>query len=207
MIDFNQIGGVLLWQIKYNRKIALLWIGAILFLLAEVAIYFPFYLAEKGVSARIAVSNSQMEMARSAGLTQISAPELAKLRSRLSYFKGGFVTTAQIPAILNRISDQAEKNNVRVININSGSPVPMSESAPEDSGGVPVSGQKFTRLPIHLLLEGQFKSFAEFLNSLNKSSQQVFVVESYTIKKPKESAVLNCDMILSFFTAGQPTGA
>ncbi len=202
MTDLKELGGVLVWHIKHNRKTAMLWAGAVMILVVEAVIYFPLHAAATRVALRTSAINSQMEMARSSGLTQISATELAKLQSRMSYFKEGFVNPTEIPAILNRISDQAEKNSVRVLNINSDSPVPMDGSASGASDAAAHSGQKFIRLPIHVLLEGQYKSFAEFLNSLNRSSQQVFVVESYTIKKTKESGALNCDLILSFFTTG-----
>ncbi len=193
-MDLNELWGKALREIKNNRKATLIWAGAILFLVVEIVVCLKVYSSSKNVSARLLAVNTQMETARSAGLLQVSPTELAGLQSRMFYFKQGFVNTAEISVILNMISDHAEKNKVRVVNIN-------SESSISASGTDPGS-RKFTQIPIHVNLEGSYESFAEFLNSLVRSSPKAFAVESYRIQKSKTFGSLDCDMVLSFFSNG-----
>ena len=183
------------WELKHNRKAVIVVAGVFLVLASEAALYFPIQASLGSTQRRLSDKTKEMDMAKATGLTQISPAELAKLQQRMSYFKEGFVKVDEIATVLNRISDLAEKNNIRVVSINSEDALPVKSDA---EGG---EGPKFKRLPIRMSLEGVYPAFAEFLDALSRSQRQVFVVESYDIGKAKESATLTCDMVLSFFSA------
>ena len=183
------------WELKHNRKAVIVVAGVFLVLASEAAVYFPIQTSFKNTQHRLNDKTKEMDMAKATGLTQISPEELAKLQQRMSYFKEGFVKVDEISTVLNRISDLAEKNNIRVVSINSEDALPVKSDA---EGG---EGPKFKRLPIRMSLEGGYPAFAEFLDALSRSQRQVFVVESYDIGKAKESATLTCGMVLSFFSA------
>ena len=192
-MDVRELLSKAQWEFKHHRKTVLIIAGVLVFLGAEIAVTMAIRSSLAAAKKQVAGRTEELEMSKTTGLAQITPVELANLELRMGTFKDGFVNAAEISAILNRISDQAEKNNIRVISINSEDPVLMkTDTAPE---------QKFTRFPIRMNLGGRYQPLAEFLHSLARSSRQIFVVESYKITKSKEANALNCEMVLSFFSA------
>lgn len=181
------------WELKHNRGTVIVVAVIAAILAAEIAVYLPFRSYVKSSDMELMVRKKEAETARATGLTQISPVELAKLQQKTQAIKQGFVNPAEISAVLDRISDQAEKKNVRVVSINSEDPVSMKTDDKDKS-------QNFTRFPIRMNLEGGYRSIAEFVYALAQVSQQVFVVESYKIKRPREGGGLECEMVLSFFS-------
>ena len=182
------------WEFKHHRKVVFITAGVAAFLLLGIALTLTMRSSLKSAKTQLSDRAREVEVSKTTGLAQLTPSELAKLEQRMNLFKDGFVSGTEISSVLNHISDQAEKNGVRVVSINSEDPVSMkTDTLPE---------QKFTRFPIHMLLEGRYQAIAEFLHSLGQSSRQVFVVESYKIAKTKEADALSCDMVLSFFWGG-----
>lgn len=179
-------------EIKHNRGMAIAALSITALIAVELAIYLPIKSSLKASAAHLILKTLEIETARATGLTQISPEELNKLQQRTRVLNEGFVDLAEISTVLDRISDHAEKNNIRVVNINSDEPVLMKTDETE-------TGQKFTRLPIRIKLEGRYQSIAEFVQSLAETSRQIFVVETYKISKPNKGGGLDCEMVLSFF--------
>ena len=195
MMDLKDLQSKATWELKHNRGTVIAIAVVTIIVLAEVGVYAPFAAALKTAATDLATRTREVETAKTTGLTQISPAELVKLQRRTQTIKEGFVKVAEISTVLDRISDQAEKNSVRVVNVNSEEPVAVKNDGQDES-------QKITRLPIRMNLEGSFRSIAEFIRSVAQTSQQVFVVESYTISKSKDLGGLSCEMVLSFFSNG-----
>lgn len=192
-MDIKDLLGKAEWELKHNRGavIAVAVLAAIM--AVEIAVYLPIRSLLKSSATELMVRTKEAETARTTGLTRIGPVELAKLQQRTQAAKQGFVNPAEISAVLDRISDQAEKKKVHVVSINSEEPVSMKTDDKDKS-------QNFTRFPIRMNLEGGYRPIAEFVRALAQVSQQVFVVESYKISKSKEGGSLECEMVLSFFS-------
>lgn len=190
-MDVREILNKAKWEFRHHRKVALIGLAVLIFLGVEITVTMAVRSSLGSAKTLLTHRTRETQMAKTTGLAQISAAELAKLQQRMNTFKEGFVSGAEISGVLNRISDQAEKNNVRVVSINSEDPVSMKTDSETE--------EKFTRFPIRMNLEGRYQAIAEFLHSLGQSSRQMFVVESYKITKSKEGDALNCEMVLSYF--------
>lgn len=197
MMSFGDVLDRAQWQIKHNRKLVVMTAVTLAILALEAAVFFNVNSRLKTSQALLKDKIKEMELARTTGLSQISPQELGKLQQRINSFKEGFVKADEISTAINRLSDLAEKNNVRVLSINSEEPQPVKTG---EAGAEETPAYK--RLPTRMRLEGNYRSFAEFLYALSQSSRKVFVVESYEMRVPEESEALNCEMVLSFFSNG-----
>ena len=92
---------------------------AVSFLLLETFIYFAIRSKSEEISKTLNSKNSQISVVMASGLTELNSDEIAKFQQRVSSFKNGFIQVSQISSVLNGISDQAEKSDIRVLGIRS----------------------------------------------------------------------------------------
>lgn len=164
-------------------------------LVAVAAINVPLRNASERIRADVETKRREIDKARASGLLSLNAEELAGIQFQASSFRRGFISPSQVPAVLDGISDEAQKNNVKVLQIHSEEPIAVGEAtAPE--------GERFNRLPIQMRLQASARSIAIFLRALS-SSERLFVVESLSMRKSApNSALVDCEVTLSFFSNG-----
>jgi Tfp pilus assembly protein PilO len=145
----------------------------------------------------VQVKRQEILRAKNSGLNMLSPEELARLQKRVTAFKRGFVSVSETASILDGISDQAEKSGVKVVGVNSETPVVLKAE-----GGVDfeLGGVKYSRVPIRMQLEGPSRAVADFLRSMAVSSERIFVVDTLAMASVKDRpGVVSCDLTVSFF--------
>ncbi|HTL70516.1 MAG TPA: GspMb/PilO family protein [Candidatus Eisenbacteria bacterium] len=182
------------------RKDAVAWIVVALFAALMAGVYFELQKKSGALQSLAAAKRAQIRTARESGLADIGAAELARLQNGIAAFQGGFIRTAELPAVLDGLSEEAERNQVRVVSVDSAPPSAEQElPASETDAGAPA----YRRLPIHMRLEGTTRSIGSFLRSLEKSSKRLFVVEKLRLtKRDAKAPTLDCELTLSFFSNG-----
>jgi hypothetical protein len=179
------------------RKDAAAWIAVALFAALMGGVYFQIQKKCKALQAQASAKRAQIRMAKESGLAEIGAAELAKLQNGVSGFQNGFIRASELPAVLDGLSDEAERSEVRVVSVDSAPAVSSQEELPAGAAGAPA----YRRLPIHMRLEGTTRALGTFLRALEKSSKRLFVVETMKlVKKDAKAATLDCDLTLSFFS-------
>lgn len=126
----------------------------------------------------------------------LTPAEIDRVRGRVLKFEEGLTDETKTDAILDLISEQAEKNHLKIIQIYSDSPTLVK--SPEGAE-LEVGGKKLHILPVNIRLESDYKSFGNFLKAMNDTSSWIFTVESLQLQ-PIEADSLQCDLTLSFVT-------
>lgn len=151
------------------------------------------------VSKKLVQRQHEIELAKKAGVTFLSAAELQQIQTRASSFESGYILLSQVTAVLDKISEEARRYKLRVIRIHSDSPMPLMDAAGAE---IFVKDKKLWRLPIRIRLETNFRSLGEFLKSLSTTSKQAFVVDELLLNPVAGEGEnnLRCDLTLSYFS-------
>ena len=179
-------------DVKTYPKNALAW-GLMLMSLVvgTIFIYFPIQKKCNQVNQSLLARKQQIQQVKASGINLLSSAELARLQKESNDFKSGFVKISKVAGVLNSISEEAERNHLKVISIHSKDPEPFKPEATETT---------LNRLPIEMRLEANYQALASFLATLSEKSSKKFVVESFHLKRlSSTSTVLDCSMTLSFF--------
>ncbi len=186
-----------LWEDPASRRRTVT-LAAVLALLAAAALlYAAIDRKSHAVSGTLAQKTREVRTARESGLDVLGAERLAKLQKGASDFRSGFIRISEMPSMLDGISDEAEKNGVRVIGVNA-VPTPEGDGGVEAGAGMP----RLRRLPIAMRLEGTTRTIGNFLHALSRSSERIFVVDRLRLGRPDPKArTLEAELTLSFFTA------
>ncbi len=170
-----------------NAALAAVFLGVLI--LVSLGIYFPLQARYHKIEKALASKRQAIENIKASGINLLNSAELAKLQKEASDFKSGFIKISQVAMVLNSISEEAERNHVKVVSINSETPEPLSKT-----------NARFRRLPIKIRLEADYKALGSFLDSFAKKSTKKFVVETFHVKKKSpESGTLDCDITISFY--------
>ncbi len=173
--------------------------GAMLIVLAAsvLFVFFPMQKKCSQINKTLAARKAQIEMVKASGINLLSSSELARFHKETNDFTSGFIKISQVAGVLNSISEEAKKNHLKVISINSEEPEPLKWDAASEQDPM----FHLNRLPIKMRLEADYQAVANFLASLDEKSTKKFVVEFFQIKRPSsKSPILDCTMTLSFFT-------
>lgn len=120
------------------------------------------------------------------------------MRERSKFFLDGLVDVGQATVLINKISEQALKNNLNIIQIYSDSQVPIKNEKGED---LVLAGKKLNLLPISFRVDTDFKNLGAFFYDLNQASKEVYMVESIRLQKSDPSSeTLQCDITLSYIS-------
>lgn len=141
----------------------------------------------------------EIEMAKKAGLNFLSAAEMRVIQQKASEFESGYIPLSQVTSVLDRISEEANRRRLRVIRVQSESPVLLRGPSGEE---ILIQGKKLSRLPIRIRLEANFKTLGEFVHALSKNSKQAVAVDEL-VMEPAPSGTdnnLRCDLTLSYFS-------
>lgn len=163
-------------------------------------IYFPLQRRYQTISTQLNLRNQDIKQAKASGLTDLNLNEIIRLQERVSRFKKSFIKISKAASVLDGISEAAEKYNIRVISIDSESPVSLKNDTGVD---FVEGGMRYSRFPVRFHLQGDTRSLTDFLQELSNSETFYFVIDGYGIKKisPK-SGLLDCELALSFFANG-----
>ncbi len=157
--------------------------------------------AQESLTSRTA----DIRSARTGGIDALNAQELGGLQKGAADFRSGFTRLAEIPSLLDALSDEARKNDVRMLAIRSETPQQVAGDA-----GTPleIGGRKLERLPIAMRLQGGTRAIGNFLNSVSRSSKRLFVVERWHMNAttPPAPAGVVCELTVSFFSSGEVDG-
>ena len=193
MMDLNR-----LLAFKDYPKNATLWVAMTgILVLGAGLVYFPIHRSYHRISRNLTMKKQEVQKAKASGIHQLSPSEFARLQKEVSGFKLGFMKVSQVGTVLNNISEEAEKNNIKVVSIDSEAPQPLMMEAGKES---PEEIAHFSRLPIKIRLEAHYKGLGNSLALLADRWANHYVVESFRVeKKSVKSAVLDCEITLSFF--------
>ncbi len=177
----------------------LVW-GTMAVVLALAAIfYFPIQKKCDQVNRTLAARKAQIQMVKASGINLLSPSELARFQKETNDFNSGFIKISQVAGVLNSISEEARKNHLKVISINSEEPEHLKLDVSQITSGQDQLS-RLNRLPIKMRLEASYQAVANFLATLNEKSTKKFVVESFHIQRSSsKSFALDCSMTLSFF--------
>ncbi len=178
---------VSIWLIKYGALI-------IVFLL----IYFP---VQQRLSSYASNQNSlkgEIENLKKISEGFLNQKEIETMRERSKLFLDGLVDVGQAAVLINKISEQALKNHMNIIQIYSDSPVPIKNEKGED---LELAGKKLNLLPISFRVDTDYKNLGIFFYDLNQASKEVYMVESIRLQKSDPSSeTLQCDITLSYIS-------
>ncbi len=178
---------VSIWLMKYGALI-------IIFLL----VYFP---VQQRLSSYASNQNSlKNEIVNLKNISEgfLNQKEIETMRERSKVFLDGLVDTGQAAALINKISEQAVKNHLNIIQIYSDSPVPIKNDKSED---LELAGKKLNLLPVSFRVDADFKNLGTFFYDLNQTSKEVYMVESIRVQKSDpESETLQCDITLTYIS-------
>lgn len=178
---------VSIWLIKYGALI-------IIFLL----IYFP---VQQRLSSYASNQNSlkgEIENLKKISEGFLNQKEIETMRERSKIFLDGLVDVGQAAVLINKISEQAVKNHLNIIQIYSDSPVPIKNDKGED---LELAGKKLNLLPISFRVDTDYKNLGTFFYDLNQASKEVYMVESIRLQKSDPSSeTLQCDITLSYIS-------
>jgi hypothetical protein len=178
---------VSIWLIKYGALV-------LIFLL----IYFPI---QQRLSSYASNQNSlkgEIENLKKISEGFLNQKEIETMRERSRLFLDGLVDVGQATVLINKISEQALKNHLNIIQIYSDSPVPIKNDKGED---LELAGKKLNLLPISFRVDTDFKNLGAFFYDLNQASKEVYMVESIRLQKSDPSSeTLQCDITLSYIS-------
>ena len=159
------------------------------------AVCFVYFIVHQKSSAALwvyEVRAREVQAAKSSGLDALDTRELAAFRARTAAFKNGFIKTSQVPSVLSRLSDAAKKNHIQVVSVDAQPPA-------ADSATKSVL-ERLVKIPIRMRFQGSVRSLGEFFRTLSSASEPVFVVEWLTIKKSPQAGLVDCEVLVSFFS-------
>jgi Tfp pilus assembly protein PilO len=187
-MNFSDLDVKKILDVKNYPKDTLVWIALIVtWCVGAVFVYLPLEGKHLRLTRALVSKKQEIEMVKATGINLLTPIELARLQKDAVDFKSGFTKISEISKILNSISEEAKKNRLKVLSLNS--------ETPEKEEG-------FERLPITMRLEGNYRSFGNFLASLQRMSAKRFVVESFDLKKnSSQTGALDGHLTLSFFSA------
>ncbi len=178
---------VTIWLVKYGVLI-------VIFLL----IYFPVQQRLSSYASNQNSLRSEIENLKKISEGFLNQKEIETMRERSKLFLDGLVDVGQAAVLINKISEQALKNHLNIIQIYSDSPVPIKNDKGED---LELAGKKLNLLPISFRVDTDFKNLGTFFYDLNQASKEVYMVESIRLQKSDPSSeTLQCDITLSYIS-------
>lgn len=138
-----------------------------------------------------------------AGLKQMSEgflnkAEIEDIQHRQELFVAMLADPTKAAALIDQISDEAEKHHLKLIQIYSDSPISIKNAEGRE---MELEGKRLSYLPINFRTETDYKNLANFLYSLRENTIALHVVEALHIQKVSdEAATLQCDITLSYIS-------
>ncbi len=164
-----------------------------------VLVFLPLKVRFHHASAALAARQTETNLIKASGISQLSDHELAELQRKAALFKSSFIKASQLAGALNHVSDQAEKNHLKVLDVNVDQMMPLKDESGEDFR---INGVKYSRMPVHIHLETRYKALANFLRALEQVTSNIYVVDSFKLKlNSAKSDILDCQLTISFFLA------
>ncbi len=165
-----------------------------------IVIFLIFFLpVQRDISVTAATINSlrsQTEDMKKISLNLLTPSELNDTEKRVNEFEDKLIDTAKVSALLDYISEEADKYHLNVIQIYSDSPVTIKDDSGEE---LELGGKKLMVLPVNFRVEADYKSVADFLKLLRDKVEGNFLVGSLTLKKiSPQTENLQCDISLNF---------
>ena len=165
-----------------------------------LTIFLFFYLPVQGrLASHLSETSSlkkQITDLKSIMANMLTPAEIEVVRERVDRFEAKLADETKATKILDQISEFAEKNHLKLIQIYSDSPVSVKNELGKE---LEVNGKKLYLLPVSFRVEADYKSFATFLKTLNDEAAWTYTVESFQMQKPSDdSESLQCDVTLSF---------
>lgn len=172
--------------------------AVVCFVVFLLLVYFPLQRKYDKTTKLLAAKGGEIAKLKLSGIGFLQPQELAKLQERASLFEKGFVEIPEVAAVLDEISDQAEKNRVNVVQIHSGETYSIKDKT---GAAVEWEGRKCFVAPIHITLEAGYTALGDFLRSLREDFHRLFVVEDFVITRPEKGKgdLLECRITLNFF--------
>ena len=157
---------------------------------------FPAQRELNAVSTNLKLLKNQITDIKKISTNLLTPEELKEIESRLKEFESKLIDSSQASALLDFITDEADKNHFHVIQVYSDSPIVIKNETGKE---LESEGKKLLWLPINFRVETDFKSLGNFLKSLKDEAKGNFLLESLILEKTSTQAEsLQCDIALSF---------
>ncbi len=198
-LDMKDVGGSIRSFLKGLDQKKDLWLWVVKYI-GVVSIFLFFYVPIQGrLSNHLSETSSmkkQIMDLKNIMASMLTPEEVAVVRGRVDLFETKLADESKAAKILDQISVFAEKNNLKLIQIYSDSPVSVKNEAGQE---LQVEGKRLFLLPVSFRVESDYKSIANFLKLLSDDSSWIFTIESLQILKPSvESESLQCDLTISY---------
>ncbi len=187
------------WRMKSFRfdKKLLIWLIKLSSVFFIFFIFvFPAQREANIVSADLSSMKNQISEMKIISINLLTAEELKETENRVDDFETKLLDASKAGALLDFITNEAEKNHFNVIQMYSDSPIAVKDEAGRD---LEFKGKKLFWLPVNFRVETDFKSLGNFLKSIKEESKGNFLLESLILEKTAaQSESLQCDITLSF---------
>ena len=186
-----------LWQSSPSNKRTLVW--ALKFLVLFVVFLIVFYPLQQQLSRVASTTKSlkiEIEGLKKISVNLLTPQEVLETEKRVKDFESKVKDASQASALLDAVTNEADKNHLNVIQIYSESPISVRDDHGKD---VEFQGKKLLWLPVSFRVEADYKNLGNFLKTLSDDSKSNFVVESLQLQRSASQAEnLQCDITLSF---------
>jgi hypothetical protein len=126
----------------------------------------------------------------------LNPQEIAAMQERSERFMAGLTDGSRAAVLIDKISEEAVKNHMSIIQIYSDNPVPIKNERGEE---LELEEKKLRLLPVSFRAETDYKDLGNFFFSLHENSKEVYMVESVHIQRSTTQAeTLQCDITLSY---------
>ena len=189
----------ILWKSSPGQKRLVLWaVKFSVVFLVFFAFFFPLQRELGAVSSNIRSLKSTIADLKNISVNLLTPQEILETEKRVEEFEAKLVDPSQGGALLDRVTDEAEKDHFNVIQIYSDTPIPVKNETGKD---LELRGKRLQWLPVSFRVHTDYKNLASFLKALMDDPKFSCVVESLQVQRPAaESEKLQCDVTLSFIS-------